>query len=56
MSNVNKKNHDSKINDTYTNKDNIIHMLEPVDEESIYMMRLKFDEESVMPIMTKGIN
>ena len=56
MSNVNKKNNDSKINDTYTNKANIIHILEHVDEESINMMRPKLDEEPTMPLMTKGVN
>ena len=36
-SQVNKKNHDAKVNYTYANNENVINMLEPV--ESVFMMR-----------------
>lgn len=48
-SQANKKNHDAKINYTYTDSENMINMLEPV--ESVFMMRSQGNNDTnhVMP-------
>ena len=45
FSQANKKNHDAKINYTYTNNDNVINMLEPT--KRVLMMRPQDDKDSI---------